>query len=136
MGVAKRTDIEARVHEQLRLIDNIKHIAGVVRVIVRIGEHGVLLVRRRELEVLVHVRRVVAVVAQVVHVGDEAVVEVHQVVPVVDVARDHDLLLQRAVGDDWVVDRDALERHVRVELDEGVGDVGAVVGICLSVFAS
>jgi len=121
-------DVEARVDLQDSRVRTGELVAGVVVGVSLLRQGGDWSLRRRELEVLLHVLGVATLIIALPDTVQERLVEVEQVVPVLQVRSDDNLLLGSIVCNDRVVDVDALEGHVGViRSDEGVCNVWNVV---------
>jgi hypothetical protein len=122
-------DVEAWVDLEDGRVEVVKLITGAGLGAVRIGENRERTLRRRELEVCVHVGRVVASILTLTGGVQERLVEIQEVLPVLDIGQDDDLLLNCLVTDDRVIDRDTCQVEVFVVIrgDEAVRNVRDIV---------
>lgn len=122
-------DVEAGVNLEDGRVEVVKLITSAGLGAIRIGENRERTLRGRELEVCVHVGGVVASVLALTGGFQERLVEVHKVLPELNIRQNDDLLLDCLITDDWIVDRDArqVEIFVIVRGDETVGDVRDIV---------
>ena len=98
-------DVEAGIDLKDSGVEVVELIASPSLGAVRIGEYREWALRRRELEVRVQVKGVVTSSLPLPSCLQESIVEIEELFPVFDVGEYDDLLLNRFIADDRVVDR-------------------------------
>ena len=124
-GVGDVIDIETGVRQHFGVEDIVKDVTRCVVQRIGICEDGESPLRRWECEVLLEVGRVTAVSCTRIHDLEEGVVQIHQVLPIMYVGRNHHLLLIGRVTNDGVIDGHSGEIVVLrvVGANESIGDI-------------
>lgn len=132
-GLGYVIDVEAGVHFKNSCVKSVEHIASAILRAVRIDQGGERFLRRWEFEVCVQERGVVARVLAIAHGIKKGFVKIEEVLPELKIRQKNNLLLDRSVSNNRVVDRDTCEVEVFlvVRMNEAIRNVGNVISMNL-----